>query len=91
MSEQDSDTGRPYDGPRATEPKEKPKTEPAKSGGQNLSSIQDRKLKREQKAVYTLLNIVILFLICWIPFYSLFVVRFVFNICILRLHCNLFF
>ncbi|XP_076061486.1 alpha-1A adrenergic receptor-like isoform X1 [Oratosquilla oratoria] len=36
--------------------------------------IQDAKLRREQKAVYTLLNIVVIFLICWIPFYILFVI-----------------
>nr|XP_027232627.1 alpha-1D adrenergic receptor-like [Penaeus vannamei] len=34
---------------------------------------QEAKLKREMKAVYTLLNIVIIFLICWVPFYILFV------------------
>lgn len=38
-------------------------------------SIQDKKLKREQKALYALLNIIVVFLICWIPFYILFVVR----------------
>ncbi|XP_063866891.1 alpha-1A adrenergic receptor-like [Scylla paramamosain] len=34
---------------------------------------QEQKLKREMKAVYTLLNIVVIFLLCWVPFYILFV------------------
>ncbi|KAG0728187.1 Alpha-1D adrenergic receptor [Chionoecetes opilio] len=40
---------------------------PAKDGQQEM------KLRREMKAVYTLLNIVVIFLLCWVPFYTLFV------------------
>ncbi|KAK3860850.1 hypothetical protein Pcinc_033122 [Petrolisthes cinctipes] len=41
---------------------------------------QEAKLKREMKAVYTLLNIVVIFLICWVPFYILFV-----SVCLFQL------
>lgn len=41
---------------------------------QGKDDKQEAKLKREMKAVYTLLNIVVIFLLCWVPFYILFVV-----------------
>ncbi|XP_068225027.1 uncharacterized protein [Palaemon carinicauda] len=46
------------------------------SAGPSTAAVDERqeaKLKREMKAVYTLLNIVVIFLICWVPFYILFV------------------